>query len=62
LPGSGTCIPNGSGLVRSNYLINDGRQFFVEISYLLGGRASQRFARMIADLICPAAGNTRGTR
>jgi hypothetical protein len=34
LPGSVTCIPNGPGLVRSNYFINDGRQFFVKISYL----------------------------
>jgi hypothetical protein len=34
LPGSTTCIPNGSGLVRTNSFINDGRQFFVKISYL----------------------------
>ena len=34
LPGSVTCIPNGPGLVRSNYFINDGRQFFVKVSYL----------------------------
>jgi hypothetical protein len=34
LPGSTACIPNGPGLVRSNYFINDGRQFFVKISYL----------------------------
>ena len=34
LPGSSTCIPNGPGLVRSNSFINDGRQFFVKISYL----------------------------
>jgi hypothetical protein len=34
LPDSATCIPNGPGLVRSNSFINDGRQFFVKISYL----------------------------
>jgi Domain of unknown function (DUF5916) len=34
LPGSISCIPNGPGLVRSNTFINDGRQFFVKISYL----------------------------
>ena len=34
LPGSISCIPNGPGLVRSNSFINDGRQFFVKISYL----------------------------
>jgi hypothetical protein len=34
LPGSVTCIPNGPGLVRSNSFINDGREFFVKISYL----------------------------
>ncbi len=34
LPGSATCIPNGPGLVRSSSFINDGRQFFVKISYL----------------------------
>lgn len=34
LPQSATCIPNGPGLVRSNSFINDGRQFFVKISYL----------------------------
>jgi len=34
LPGSTACIPNGPGLVRSNSFINDGRQFFVKISYL----------------------------
>lgn len=34
LPGSGTCIPNGTGLVRSNSFINDGRQLFIKISYL----------------------------
>jgi hypothetical protein len=28
------CDPNGSGLVRSNGLINDGRVFFVKVSYL----------------------------
>jgi hypothetical protein len=28
------CDPNGSGLVRSNRLINDGRVFFVKVSYL----------------------------
>jgi len=33
LPGTTTCIPGG-GLVRSNHFINDGRQFFVKISYL----------------------------
>jgi Domain of unknown function (DUF5916) len=31
---STTCIPNSAGLVRSNSFINDGRQFFVKISYL----------------------------
>jgi len=35
LPGSTACIPNGPALVRSNGFINDGRQFFVKISYLL---------------------------
>jgi len=34
LPNSTTCIPNGPGLVRNNAFINDGRQFFVKISYL----------------------------
>src|SRR5438094_25583 len=34
LPGSTACIPNGPALVRSNSFINDGRQFFVKISYL----------------------------
>jgi hypothetical protein len=34
LPGSTACIPNGPALVRSNGFINDGRQFFVKISYL----------------------------
>ena len=34
LPGSTVCIPNGPGLVRNNSFINDGRQFFVKISYL----------------------------
>ena len=34
LPGSGACVPNGPGLVRSNSFINDGRQFFVKLSYL----------------------------
>jgi hypothetical protein len=34
LPGSTTCTPNGPGLVRSNRFINDGRGFFVKISYL----------------------------
>ncbi len=34
LPGSITCVPNGPGLVRSNRFINDGRQFFVKVSYL----------------------------
>ncbi len=36
-PTSLTCVPNGSlgpGLVRTNRFINDGRQFFVKISYL----------------------------
>ena len=28
------CDPNGSGLIRSNRLINDGRVFFVKVSYL----------------------------
>jgi Domain of unknown function (DUF5916) len=28
------CDPNGSGLVRGNRLINDGRVFFVKVSYL----------------------------
>jgi hypothetical protein len=28
------CDPNGTGLVRSNRLINDGRVFFVKVSYL----------------------------
>jgi hypothetical protein len=37
LPAAGQtvgCDPNGSGLVRSNGLINDGRVFFVKVSYL----------------------------
>jgi len=34
LPGSVNCIPNGPSLVRSNSFINDGREFFVKISYL----------------------------
>ena len=34
LAGSLQCDPNGNGLVRSNSFINDGRQFFVKISYL----------------------------
>jgi hypothetical protein len=36
-PTSVTCIPTGAlgpGLVRTNSFINDGRQFFVKISYL----------------------------
>jgi hypothetical protein len=34
-PGGATgCDPNGSGLVRSNGFINDGRVFFVKVSYL----------------------------
>jgi hypothetical protein len=28
------CDPNGSGLIRNNRLINDGRVFFVKVSYL----------------------------
>jgi hypothetical protein len=28
------CDPNGVGLVRGNRLINDGRVFFVKVSYL----------------------------
>jgi hypothetical protein len=28
------CDPNGVGLVRGNRLINDGRTFFVKVSYL----------------------------
>jgi hypothetical protein len=28
------CDPDGNGLVRSNRLINDGRIFFVKVSYL----------------------------
>jgi len=28
------CDPNGNGLVRGNHLINDGRVFFVKVSYL----------------------------
>jgi hypothetical protein len=34
LPGSTSCIPNGPGLIRGDGFINDGRQFFVKISYL----------------------------
>jgi len=34
LAGSMQCDPTGNGLVRSNSFINDGRQFFVKISYL----------------------------
>ena len=34
LPGSAMCVPNGPGLVRNNGFINDGRQFFVKVSYL----------------------------
>jgi hypothetical protein len=34
VPGSISCVPNGPGLVRTNSFINDGRQFFVKISYL----------------------------
>lgn len=35
LAGSTTCDPNGVGLLRTpNGLINDGRQFFIKISYL----------------------------
>jgi len=28
------CDPNGVGLVRGNRFINDGRVFFVKVSYL----------------------------
>jgi len=28
------CDPNGAGLIRGNRLINDGRVFFVKVSYL----------------------------
>jgi hypothetical protein len=35
VPGSFQCDPNGNGLVRSNSFINDGRQFFVKLSYLI---------------------------
>ncbi len=34
LAGTVQCDPAGNGLVRSRYFINDGRQFFVKISYL----------------------------
>jgi hypothetical protein len=37
LPATGQstgCDPNGAGLVRSNSFINDGRVFFVKVSYL----------------------------
>ncbi len=34
LPGSTECDPSGNGLVRNNSFINDGRLFFVKISYL----------------------------
>jgi hypothetical protein len=37
LPAAGTtvgCDPNGPGIVRGNRLINDGRVFFVKVSYL----------------------------
>ncbi|HYL16670.1 MAG TPA: DUF5916 domain-containing protein [Terriglobales bacterium] len=35
VPGSFQCDPNGMGLARSNGFINDGRQFFVKLSYLI---------------------------
>ncbi len=34
LAGTTQCDPGGNGLVRSRFFINDGRQFFVKISYL----------------------------
>ena len=34
-PGSLQCDPNGIGLVHSDSFINDGRQFFVKLSYLI---------------------------
>jgi hypothetical protein len=33
LPDSTACVPNGPGLVRRDSFINDGRQFFIKISY-----------------------------
>lgn len=35
VPGPLPCDPNGIGLLRSNSFINDGRQFFVKLSYLI---------------------------
>jgi hypothetical protein len=35
LSGSFQCDPKGDGLVRSNSFINDGRQLFVKLSYLI---------------------------
>ncbi len=34
LPGTTECDPNGSGLLRNNRFLNDGKQVFVKISYL----------------------------
>lgn len=58
LPSSATCIPNGPGLVRSNYFVNDGR---LVRSVTYSGDTNAR-PRMFTDFIGREWAHARGTQ